>query len=74
MPEKNDLKSRLWRVVKRDAYLLIVLGLAMFVPFLGTASELIGVVLALLGVIWLVHSYTRIIALEIQERRKSMGK
>jgi hypothetical protein len=70
MQEKEDLKSRLWRVVKRDAYLLIVIGLTMFVPFIGTTTELIGVVLALLGVIWLVHSYTRIIALEIQERRK----
>ena len=70
MQEKEGLKSRLWRVVKRDAYLLIVIGLTMFVPFIGTTTELIGVVLALLGVIWLVHSYTRIIALEIQERRK----
>lgn len=69
MEEKNPLKARLWRIVKRDALLIIALGLALFVPFIGTTTEIIGASLTLMGVIWLVHSYTRIIALEIQARR-----
>jgi hypothetical protein len=68
MEEKSPLKARLWQIVKRDALLTMGLGLLAFVLFIGTVLEFLGASLTLVGVLWLVHSYTRLIALEIQAR------
>ncbi len=69
MEEKSPLKARLRQIVKRDALITMGLGLIVFILSIGTALEFLGASLTLAGVLWLVHSYTRLIALEIQARR-----
>ena len=69
--DRNKKKARYLRGLKAGAPLIILVGLFLFATATTMAMEILGALFSIVGVLWLVHSYSMLVVIELKLKQRN---